>query len=227
MAKDPAFLFYSSDFLTGTSLMSNEQVGKYIRLLCIQHQSGRLKEKDMIKICGAYDDDIFEKFEVDENGLYYNTRLDDEVNKRKAYSESRRNNRMKKDISKISDTYVKHMENENENDIIIKNEVIIHSEEFLKFNQWLKNNAPNVLKLKEPITQDQFEKLKQFDKNVIADTLIAMHNKKDLTKKYVSAYLTLINWIKRYKNNDNGKSRIDNNIDIAKQYIEQSRNNGI
>ena len=28
--KDPAFLFYSSDFLSGTMLMSDEDVGKYI-----------------------------------------------------------------------------------------------------------------------------------------------------------------------------------------------------
>ena len=42
MAKDPAFLFYSNDFLTGTYTMTDEQVGKYIRLLCLQHQKGEL-----------------------------------------------------------------------------------------------------------------------------------------------------------------------------------------
>ena len=62
MSKDPAVLFYTSDFLTGTTLMSNEQVGKYIRLLCIQHQKGVLSEKDMLKICDSYDEDIFDKF---------------------------------------------------------------------------------------------------------------------------------------------------------------------
>ena len=40
MAKDPAVLFYTSDFLTGTILMNYEQKGKYITLLCIQHQHG-------------------------------------------------------------------------------------------------------------------------------------------------------------------------------------------
>ena len=45
MAKDPAFLFYPSDFLTGTMFMTDEQVGKYIRLLCAQHQKGHLCEK--------------------------------------------------------------------------------------------------------------------------------------------------------------------------------------
>jgi len=30
--------------------MTDEQVGKYIRLLCLQHQKGYLTEKDMISI---------------------------------------------------------------------------------------------------------------------------------------------------------------------------------
>ena len=96
--------------------MDNDQVGKFIRLMCAQHQKGRLTEKDMLKICGTHDDDIFSKFAVDEAGLYYNERLEQEVVKRKAYSESRRNNRKKKeDVNDMSLSYVPHMENENEN----------------------------------------------------------------------------------------------------------------
>jgi hypothetical protein len=125
MSKDPAFLFYSSDFLTGTMFMDNEQVGKFIRLICAQHQKGRLTEKDMLKICGTHDEDIFEKFALDGAGLYYNERLEQEVEKRKAYSESRRNNRKKKeDMIDTSLSYVQHMENENENENIINNVVI-------------------------------------------------------------------------------------------------------
>jgi hypothetical protein len=125
MSKDPAFLFYSSDFLTGTMFMDNEQVGKFIRLMCAQHQKGRLTEKDMLKICVTHDEDIFEKFALDGAGLYYNERLEQEVEKRKAYSESRRNNRKKKeDMLITSKTYDKHMENENENENIIDNVVI-------------------------------------------------------------------------------------------------------
>ena len=33
--KDPAFLFYSNDFLSGTYLMNDEQVGKYIEIICL------------------------------------------------------------------------------------------------------------------------------------------------------------------------------------------------
>lgn len=118
--KDPAFLFYSSDFLSGTMLMTDEEVGQYIKLLCLQHQKGHLKEKDMLNICKTYNEDIFSKFKKDKEENYYNERLEYEANKRKAYSESRRNNRKKKktyeeDMKKICNSYEKHMENENEN----------------------------------------------------------------------------------------------------------------
>ncbi len=125
--KDPAFLFYSSDFLTGTMLLNMEQKGKYITLLCLQHSKGRLSEKDMLHICGSYDADVFGKFVKDEDGFFFNERLSIEMQKRKAYSDSRRNNRIKKDVSNISKTYVSHMENENENinENINKDEIVI------------------------------------------------------------------------------------------------------
>ncbi len=121
MAKDPAFLFYTSDFLTGTLTMTDEQVGKYIRLLCLQHQKGELNEKDMLFICKSHDEDIFAKFK-NIDGKYFNERLREESIKRIKYSESRRNNKLKKNISS---TYVKHMENENENvnEVIIRNKI--------------------------------------------------------------------------------------------------------
>ena len=123
MSKDPSFLFYSSDFLTGTMLMTNEQVGKYIRLICLQHQKGHLSEKDMLNICNSHDEDIWLKFVQDKQGKYYNVRCEEEINRRRKYSQSRSNNRKsgsknKKDMKNISKSYVKHMENENENENI-------------------------------------------------------------------------------------------------------------
>lgn len=135
MAKDPAVLFYTADFLAGTIFMRNDQVGKYIKLLCMQHQQGHLKEEDMLEMCGSYDERIFSKFAKDEEGLYYNVRMEEETLKRKKYSESRSNNRkgnknqhmnehMSKDIIKdmsehmckhIEQHMTPHMENENEN----------------------------------------------------------------------------------------------------------------
>jgi len=111
MPKDPAFLFYPNDFMSGTQFFTDEQVGKYIRLLIAQHQIGHLEEKHMLQICKTYDKDIFFKFVKDINGKFYNERLDYEIYKRKKYTESRSKNRTSK--KNISSTYEKHMENEN------------------------------------------------------------------------------------------------------------------
>ena len=140
--KDPAFLFYSNDFLSGTYLMNDEQVGKYIRLLCLQHQKGSLSKKDMLNICKTYDEDIFNKFSIDKEDNYFNTRLKDEFEKRRAYSESRSINRKGKKSKIISKTYDKHMEDENE-DIIInrrfKKPTIEEVKEY--FDEWSYGNA--------------------------------------------------------------------------------------
>ena len=122
--KDPAILFYTADFITGTLTMTDEQRGKYIILLCLQHQKGYLTEKDMLNICKTYDEDIFSKFTV-QDGKYYNERMKNEAEKRKRYSESRRNNRMNKDSddnkeNNICESYVNHMENINIINIQIK-----------------------------------------------------------------------------------------------------------
>jgi len=106
MAKDPAFLFYSSDFLVGTYTMTDTQVGQYVRLMCLQHQHGHLDESTMLSIC-KLDSAIMAKFKVDEGGCYYNERLDEEVIRRNTYTESRRKNLS----SKAMDSHMgKHMD---------------------------------------------------------------------------------------------------------------------
>ena len=95
MAKDPAFLFYSSDFLSGTQLLTYEQRGKYITLLCLQHQQGHLKDKHIQQVCGNDAAEVMEKFAKDEQGLYYSPRLEIEMVKRRSFADSRRENRNK------------------------------------------------------------------------------------------------------------------------------------
>jgi len=116
-------LFYTSDFLSGTFTMDNEQVGKYIRLLCLQHQKGKLSEKDMLSICKAYDSEIWDKFKV-EDGLYYNDRMLNETVRRQKFSESRRNNAKSIKKESTSEAYAEHMETETENTTITINENI-------------------------------------------------------------------------------------------------------
>ena len=105
MAKDPAVLLYTSDFLTGTFTMNYEQRGKYITLLCLQHQQGFLTEEDLKNVLEDTDVKIFSKFEKLSDGYFYNLRLKNETERRKNYSESRKKNRLSK-------SYVKHMETE-------------------------------------------------------------------------------------------------------------------
>lgn len=92
MAKDPAFLFYPSDFLTGVTFLTDEEVGKYIRLLCLMHQHGRLDEESVCKAIGLVSVKLKDKFSIDENGLWFNARLEEEIEKRTKFTESRRNN---------------------------------------------------------------------------------------------------------------------------------------
>jgi len=131
MAKDPAVLFYTNDFIVGTLTMSDEQRGKYIMLLCLQHQKGYLTEKDMLHICKSYDSDIWNKFD-ENNGEFRNQRMMVESEKRSKYSESRRNNRIAKSESV---SYVEHMENENENKDVLHNDYKILNEDFENFRR--------------------------------------------------------------------------------------------
>ena len=123
MSKDPAVLFYTSDFLSGTFTMTDEQVGKYIRLLCLQHQKGKLTEKDMLSICKAYDNEIWEKFDqVD--GFFINDRMYNEAIRRSKFTESRRNNAKSVKTDNISEAYAKHMPKHMETETITINKDI-------------------------------------------------------------------------------------------------------
>ena len=120
MAKDPAFLFYSSDFLNGVSDLTMEERGQYITLLCLQHQKGSLSEKTVRLTVGSVSVDVMRKFEKDEQGNYFQSRLKEEIEKRVNFTESRRNNGFKGGRPKASEKPSGYptpnlMENVNEN----------------------------------------------------------------------------------------------------------------
>ena len=81
MAKDPAFLLYSSDFLTGTMFFTDEEVGIYLRLLLVQHQQNGSIDEKIFNSKVPEDSIIRKKFKKDEEG-FYNQRLLDEMIKR-------------------------------------------------------------------------------------------------------------------------------------------------
>jgi hypothetical protein len=116
--------------------MSNEQVGMYIRLLCLQHQKGKLTEKDMLSICKAYDADIWSKFK-NEDGAFYNERMYNETVRRQKFSESRRNNAKSTKNNSTSKAYAKHMETETETENITINKTKAKIEILdPKFEEW-------------------------------------------------------------------------------------------
>ena len=92
MSKDPAVLFYTGDFLTGTAFFNDEQRGQYIRLLCEQHQNGHIPENHMVSICLSLGSPVVKKFVKDSEGNYYNIRMEEEIEKRAHFVDSRRGN---------------------------------------------------------------------------------------------------------------------------------------
>lgn len=113
--------------------MSFEDRGKYVSILCLMHQQGRMKEETIRFLVGSISDILRAKFSVDDNGFWFNERLELEIQKRTEFTESRRNNGLKGGRPKASakpngyplakpngKATGNHMGNENEDDIINK-----------------------------------------------------------------------------------------------------------
>ena len=92
MAKDPAFLFYPNDYIGGTMGMTFEEKGAYIELLMLQFNRGHMTTHMIGQQVGQIWESIKCKFIQDQDGLWYNARLDLEKERRSAFSQSRRNN---------------------------------------------------------------------------------------------------------------------------------------
>lgn len=207
--KDPAFLFYPSDFLTGTMAMPFEERGKYITLLCFQHQSGRMSEETIRFLVGSFSDMLRLKFSVDENGLFYNDRLEIEIEKRNSFLESRRNNgrlggRPKNEEKPLGKPNGKPKTNLPVNVNRNRNEVIFSSSfssEFLKvWNELLE--SPKWKKKPNSAIQKSIDQLSRFDE-AFSIKLI----EKAISGDYQGVIFdnTEIEYSK-WKNNSNGKT---------------------
>jgi uncharacterized protein YdaU (DUF1376 family) len=134
MSKNPAFLFYVNDYLGGTMGMTFEEKGAYIELLCLQFNRGHMGGHMVGHTVGQLFDKIKDKFIQDENGLWYNKRLEEEKNKREAYVVTRKNNIKGKNQHSINGGHMgghltTHMDNDNDNINNIK-----HGDENLGFD---------------------------------------------------------------------------------------------
>jgi uncharacterized protein YdaU (DUF1376 family) len=117
---DPAFLFYPNDYLGGTMGMSFEEKGCYIDLLIFQFNNDHFTEaqaKQVLSICFASVWEVLKNKFIKDGEFYFNERLRGEIDKRKAFTESRRINALHP--KKPREAYAKHMGNENK----LKNEL--------------------------------------------------------------------------------------------------------
>lgn len=167
MAKDPAFLFYPSDFLTGTMFMNHEQIGIYVRLLCSQHQHGGLIDKVSFNTLVGDNSMLRAKFIETETG-FYNERLAKEMDKR-----NKKSNNLSKTAKEVwakrkaeKDTIVIQSYNETNTNVTKNDTIVIRTvneninvnkdnntiPEFSEFLEYAKIQKPNVcetaLKLK-------------------------------------------------------------------------------
>lgn len=133
--------------------MSFEERGIYITILCHMADKGKLSEEHMNNICKSYvfSTELKSKFKRDDNDLFYNERLLLEVEKRRNYCLSRKQNR---EIS-----YVKHMENENEN--INKNKIEVLNVNQTSTNRQSAKTKPNMVSKSKPEFNDVIHYFKE------------------------------------------------------------------
>lgn len=130
MAKDPAMLWYWSDWHGGTSTLNRFLKGCYMDLLNAQFNSGHLSMEEIKTVLGVDFDQAWpvlkKKFSADPDGNFFNVRLDEEKIKRANWTASRRKNLSHKEPHMINHMD-QHMENANINEDInvigIKEEV--------------------------------------------------------------------------------------------------------
>ena len=184
MAKDPAFLFYYQDFLVGTSFMTFEEIGAYIKILCFLADRQYLTEEQILKKIPKH---IWEaiccKFEKNEIG-FYNKRLQIEVNKRKKFTKSRRENlHMGSHMgSHMKSKCSPHMENENENE---NRNIILKKKE--KNNNINNNKQGNFIERFANIYEDDTECSFKADKKdyILVSNLIKKYGEEELNAKAI------------------------------------------
>jgi hypothetical protein len=118
MAKDPAMLWYWSDWNSGTTTFSRFLKGCYMDVLHAQFNSGHLTLEEIKTVLGSDFGQSWptlqKKFAVDDTGKYFNVRLETEKEKRAAFTTSRKNNLHKN--KHMGEHMQRHMDNENRNE---------------------------------------------------------------------------------------------------------------
>lgn len=205
--KDPAVLFYTRDFLASTIAWSYADIGRYIRLLCMQHQQGGLTAEDLEAISEG-SEKVKEKFSLAENGRYYNARMLTESEKRAKHSEAQRANvnkrweRLRGNTTVIpryenGNTTVIPLANANENISLEEIKTLDNiNTEYSELNN--KNKKPYGVMRNVFLTDDELKRLTERLPGKFSEYIERLSeyiaSKGD---KYKSHYATILAWIRR------------------------------
>ena len=229
MAKDPAFLFYPNDYIGGTMGMTFEEKGAYIELLMLQFNRGHMTTHMIGQCVGQIWDKIKSKFIQDENGLWYNERLDLEKKRRSQYTKSRNNNRegknqhtKSKEVGHMTTHMTGHMENENENVNKDNNSIIEKKIGFFKQDDF--QELPEQYE-RSIIEQMKIQKQTTIEKNVVI-SMWEIFKTQNLTgdKHYNNrneVYRHFTNWIKTQKFESNGKPANEKRFEAYLEYANR------
>jgi uncharacterized protein YdaU (DUF1376 family) len=97
MNKPPAFQFYADDFLGGTAILSTEEIGAYILLLCHQWNTGSIPDDDNLirriaKVTQAFDLGLVKAKFQSVDGVLKNARMEHEREKQRLFREKQAQN---------------------------------------------------------------------------------------------------------------------------------------
>ncbi len=175
MSNNPAFLLYSQDFLIGCAEMTHEEIGQYFRILCYLHQKGRMEEKTIRLLVGSVSANVKSKFTVDESDKWYNERLEQVIEERQKFVNSRKINgslggrpKEEKPIGSFSFNLKKPNEIEDEIEIEDKSFNSLYEQYFFEFvnllpkevwNKWIEYRKEIKHKLTKSSAEGQLKKL--------------------------------------------------------------------
>jgi len=131
MSKDPAFLFYPGDYLRDTQNFTEHQQVAYDRIMCEHMRNICITQAQLNFFTKRLNPEekrelVFYLKQI--NGGYQIEWVAESIEKRRIYSENRRENRVKNKTN-ICLSHDEHMENENE----IENKKNKYSDDFLSF----------------------------------------------------------------------------------------------
>lgn len=172
MAKDPAFLFYPGDYLRDTQLLSAEAQVAYDRIMCEHMRNICIRQQQLnflTKRLEPDEKDALMELLTKADGGWQIEWVAESIEKRRAYSKSRRDNRMgkkKEDVNNICSSHDLHMENEIEDEVDLEKNIVSLFREFCGSKKMM-GVSPNPTQrkiLKDALKQQSVEDWKPYCK---------------------------------------------------------------